>query len=419
MRFEFPTNTRFTGLPVRTAYGLLFPLSGETYCCSPEIYLARRLGARLEIVTRIILPTSFELRPFEPFILEAAKRRATYPKGSLENLFWKELGNGTYGKVAQGLRKKRAFNSCTDTHIDLPPSRITNPYFAAYVTSLVRAVLGEILSSLPPHASVCNATTDGFLTNASDADVESATTGPLCRQYAQARLRISGNPTVLERKHRIAQPIGWRTRGQATLKPLPGSDPVLAKAGLKAPRELGEADEQSVNEYFVKQFLERNPQSRQEFKRLRGLLDIYRNGGDLVEVNVSRRVSMEFDWKRKPVSPSMRAINGVDHLFFETAPWATKEEFDKRRDDALAYRTDQSGVLKTVHDLQAFEEFCSIPRSNPKVRAPRKDSARTLFKRQFLRAYVRSAWISTAIRCLIQRLPGGSPASGCRPQKKM
>src|SRR5204863_7190258 len=126
-------------------------------CCSPEIYLALRLGARLEIVTGIILPTSFDVRPFEPFIIEAAKRRVTYDKGSIENAFWKELGNGTYGKVAQGLRNKRAFNSRTDSHIDLPPSRITNPYFAAYVTSLVRAVLGEVLSLLPLHATVCNA----------------------------------------------------------------------------------------------------------------------------------------------------------------------------------------------------------------------------------------------------------------------
>jgi hypothetical protein len=147
-------------LPVRTASGLIFPLAGESFCCGPEIYLARKMGASLEIVNGVILPTDFESRPFELFVIDCAGRRKNYQKGSLEELFWKELGNGTYGKVAQGLRNKRCFNSRSGKYENLPPSRITNPYFAAFTTSFVRATIGELLSRLPFHRDIWNVSDD-------------------------------------------------------------------------------------------------------------------------------------------------------------------------------------------------------------------------------------------------------------------
>ncbi len=126
---------------------------------------------------------------------------------------------------------KRCYDSRSGAYRPLPPSKVTNPFFAACVTSLVRAVLGEILSRLLNDVEVCSATTDGFLATATDTDIEAAIQGPLCRLFAQARLRTFGNPAILEAKHRIAQPLGWRTRGQATLKALPDEAIVLAKAG--------------------------------------------------------------------------------------------------------------------------------------------------------------------------------------------
>jgi hypothetical protein len=166
---------------------------------------------------------------------------------------------------------------------------------------------------------------------------------------------------------------------------------LLAKAGLKVPQELRD-DQVSENDYVVRLFVNRTPRSREESKQLRGLLDIYRKGGDLVTLPVSRRVSMEFDFKRKPVNPSTRPINGVDHLYFDTVPWKSNEEFNKLREAVRVYRTDDAGVLKTVDDLKDFEEFCAIPRTKLRVRSPRKDPAITLAKRMLLRAYVRSLW---------------------------
>lgn len=388
VRFRFPYLTKFPCLPVRVASGLLFPLTGESYCAAPEIFLARSLGAELEILSGIIVPCSFELRPFESFIVDCTKSRQSFPKGSLDELLWKEIGNSTYGKVAQGLKRKRCFDSRTGSHKDLPPSEITNPYFAAFTTSFIRAVLGEILARLPLDASVCNATTDGFLTNASDEDVMTATKGPLCQLFAQARVRICGDGKTLDPKHRIAQPLGWRTRGQATIESIPGQNIVLAKAGLKAPT----GDKEQQNEWTILQFMNRSRDSKQTFTTLRNLPEIWKTGSDLVQEQVTRRISMEYDWKRRPTTAGIRPIRSTNHLYFETVPWPSEREFNKCREAWDAFQSQHPVVLKTECDLIAFQEYREMTVGISGLKKPRQAPALTLAKRMFLRALVRSAW---------------------------
>jgi hypothetical protein len=388
VKFRFPENTRFPSLPVRSAFGLIFPLEGESFCGAPEVYLALRMGAQVDIVNGVVLPASFDVRPFETFIVECTQRRKSHAKGSLDELLWKEIGNSTYGKTAQGLRRKRAFDSRTGQHRDMPPSRITNPYFAAYTTSLVRAVLGEILSLLPLHANVCSATTDGFLTNATDAEVMAATEGPLCRLFAQARIRICGDPTVVERKHRIAQPLGWRTRGQATLESIEGEKPVLAKAGLKPPMK----DKAQHNEWIVDTFVNRTADSKLTIAPLRGLADIWKNGGDLVPKEIVRRINMDYDWKRRPVGAETRPINGADHVYFDTVPWRTVAEFLQCREQWERFHGNDGAVLKTLEDVRQFEEYRSVNNHITGLKRPKKDAALKWSIRMFLRAYTRSVW---------------------------
>lgn len=413
VKFRFPNNTRFPCLPVRTSGGLVFPLEGESFCCAPEIYLAQRLGAQLEIVNGIILPASFDVRPFEAFIIGCTHRRKMHTKGSLDELLWKEIGNSTYGKTAQGLRHKRVFDSRSGEHVDLPPSQITNPYFAAFTTSFVRAVLGEIIAALPLNRIVCSATTDGFLTNATDAEVLAATEGPLCRLFAQTRLRIGGDITVLECKHRVAQPLGWRTRGQATLKAIEGEKAVLAKAGLKPPMR----DKAQHNDWIVDTFIQRTAQSKQTIITLRNLPEIWKHGGDLTPKEIVRRVNMDYDWKRRPVNPSSRPINGVDHLYFDTAPWRTVAEFQACRDAWEQFHGHTGTVLKTVEDLAQFEGYRVVNTGATGLKRSKKDSALTLAKRMFLRAYVRSAWGLDAREMSYSELARWLTNAGCKTSK--
>ena len=48
IEFEFPENTRYPVLSVRTEYGLVYPLKGTTCCAAPEIVVARNIGAQIK-----------------------------------------------------------------------------------------------------------------------------------------------------------------------------------------------------------------------------------------------------------------------------------------------------------------------------------------------------------------------------------
>jgi hypothetical protein len=104
--FEFPINTRYPSLPVRTENGLIFPLKGESYCSAPELCVAKSLGAKITILHGVIVPTDPQRKIFAEFIKECIKKRNSSGKNSLRGLFWKEISNSTYGKTAQGLKGK-------------------------------------------------------------------------------------------------------------------------------------------------------------------------------------------------------------------------------------------------------------------------------------------------------------------------
>jgi len=75
-------------------------------------------------------------------------------------------------------------------------------------------------SNFPSPVTVCSCTTDGFLSNASEEQIREATSGVLSRQYLQAHRYFNPEKEfILESKSVIQQPMGWRTRGQATLLP--------------------------------------------------------------------------------------------------------------------------------------------------------------------------------------------------------
>jgi hypothetical protein len=108
--FEFPTEIRFPTLPVRTNNGIIFPRKGRSICGAPELLLAKRLGAKLNLRRGILVPTDRKMLIFKGFIQQSIEKRNEHKKGTFDNLFWKEVGNSTYGKTAQGLRKRRVYD---------------------------------------------------------------------------------------------------------------------------------------------------------------------------------------------------------------------------------------------------------------------------------------------------------------------
>lgn len=355
VEFTFPDHIRYPTLPVRTDNGLVFPLEGESYCAAPEIALAVRLGAKVTIKEGWIVPTKKGQYVFFDFIKRCLETRSQYPKGSLKNLLWKELGNSTYGKTAQGLRPKRVYEMRNKESRQQQKSKITNCFYASFTTSYVRAVLGEIMNSIPDDRMVFSCTTDGFITDATPEELKAISNGLLSDIYGCARQRLTGSYDLLEIKHQVRRLLGWTTRGQATLVPGDtGRDAstniILAKGGISVPyHRLGTW---SDNDYIVRLFWNRKPNTKTRIEPFTSIRHMVELDADLVRVKHDKRLNMEFDWKRKPFAAGMDST--CDHLVFSTTPWQSVGDFIRVREQWDIFNRPDRTCLKTVEDYARF-----------------------------------------------------------------
>lgn len=381
--FEFPEEVRYPVLPVRTENGLLFPRKGNSTTHISEILLAKQLGCKISLIegrqidsdrissrTEEYAPAK---RPFSGFARNCIVERSKHPKKSLDNLFWKELVNSTYGKTAQGLRERRIYDLRDAETKPLEPSKITNPVYAAFITAFCRAVLGEIMNALPESVQIFSVTTDGFLTTATDQQMRDVVhAGPLGQRYLDARRRLAGEWGIYEIKHIIRQPVGWRTRGQATLQPSQPKDwegtrmtpkederVVLAKGGIKLDAVLTKKEQ---NDKILRLFFGRKPTDTMAVKLGAGIREMYEQGMDFVDKEMTKRLSMEFDWKRRPHSAGevpvpVEGQQTYDHLAFSTQAWDSVDQFNTVRAIWSDYNKQSPHCLKTLGDYQAWAEY--------------------------------------------------------------
>jgi hypothetical protein len=401
IKFKFPKEVRFPIFTVRTQHGLLFPRTGEAYCCAPEIVAARNVGCQIEVIRAVELPVEPEkvfLRDFQQRCI-SKRLEAEKNSSSLEAAFWKEISNSSYGKLAQGLKEKQVFNIKEQGSQRMPPCTVTNPFFAAFTTSFVRATLGEVMNALPSKVIVSNCTTDGFLCTATEPQIRNAVKGPLFQAYLNHRARVLGKEVVsieecLKVKHRIKQPLGWRTRGQATLKAEEAEPIVLAKAGIRTPRKLESDDDQ--NDWIVYSFINRSPDSKFLVDYAPSIRDIILNGDKdwMIQENKNeKRLAMEFDWKRQPISSSAveRPIRSESHLYFETKPWENVVFFSSWRRKWNEYNKQEVKCLKRIEALRNFEMYAYRDTSVVK-RMPRNDTEKQLIRKEFAAAFAQGLW---------------------------
>ena len=364
--FKFPPHIKYPVLPVRTLNGIVFPLSGRSLCGIPELILARQLGAEIDVREGVVVPTDrTKYRIFNNFIKECVDKRNQYKKGTLQNLFWKEVSNSTYGKTAQGLRERRVFDLKEESSITLAESDITNPFFASFITSFVRAVLGEIMNNLPSNKSIISVTTDGFLTNASKVEIEAAAKGELSEIFLQSRKRIVGkdDAEILEIKHKAKQVMGWRTRGQATIKAHNDSfeddgNFVLQKGGITIRDAFSREAE---NQDILNKFFNRTPNKSFAITTGVQVKEQFVYGNDFVDKILTRSLSMEYDFKRRPINlkDTEIEVNGVrhTHLQFDTEPWKNVEDFIRVRNELNAYNKNSKHCFKTFEDYERFRIY--------------------------------------------------------------
>lgn len=440
VKFKFKEGTRFPSLPVRTElYGLYYPLQGETYCTAPEIAVAYNMGCEIEILYGDIIPWIENSEPvFEPFTKVIRELRKKY-KGVFKEKIVKDIGNTLYGKVGQNVGFQRnKFDTKTGLSRPASNSPVTNSYFSSHVTGFIRAVLSEMLANVDDDITVYSATTDGLLTDLLDGEAMLIDEYHLFgKVYASVTSRFKalcekfGDDKMIVLKHQVRQIIAMKTRGQLTAELIEDdganpelSDlfkkPVIAKAGIKPPRDCD-----NENEWMVNLFLNRKPSERVANNCLVSERDMYLNELDLIEIKNDKYLNLEFDFKRRPVNPSMvnvrHPVSGeiVGHLSFDTVPWRNHIEgelarsaFDgwrkgKRKSKKANSKNSEveacdknapveetvGNCLKTLDDYYHWTDFYKI-KAVMKVKGQNyeNDSSEGIFKRLILTALTNDLW---------------------------
>lgn len=442
--FEHRADTRFPVFAIsRGGKGLIFPIKGRCYATAPELRAAYDLGCHITIRWGIVYPWLNldglvdgqgvpRTRLFGAFIMagrtlrgslkkqleitNVARRAAGLPEmESLEEQAAKLYLNGLYGKVCQALRPKTVFDTRKVSSTQLKPSPITNPGIGAHVTGFIRAILAEVLNKIPRNRTVLSCTTDGFLSDATDAEIAQCLDGPLCQRFQQLCFDIDPKQKMLEVKHRVAQVVVIKTRGQLTGKLLSEKDVakendgkhrkiVLAKAGVQpivkaAPSLDAESYKRLQNEKMLNLFLDRRPGKKILMSQFPSIRDQWENGVDLHRYSRRITLSMEPDLKRKLVDPRMVTVDSRQrsHLAMNSEPWRTVDEFDAARAKMDQWRRDR--CLKTLEDWADLEKALLVHANRAKQRAKGattmnlragKDEC-DLLRRAFLRAYAQEA----------------------------
>lgn len=257
-KWEFPESVAHPCLPVSHDGAIVYPRTSRgigaslgtgmagsgfeaafegAWMMGPEILLAVKLGARVECqvgyftsVYRVNGEESMALRhALQMMVRDRAKAKKWYGKKSLQELMIKVATNSVYGKLAQDVSDRNAWNAWAQEMDNIGGSAITSSYHAAMTTSIVRAQLMAVANQL---GDVYSITTDGFITGHSVDDVEALDLYGMAAELREAREFLTGDPEIWEAKHEQTDLLNLTTRGNVSLQ----EGGVIAKTSMKSPK---------------------------------------------------------------------------------------------------------------------------------------------------------------------------------------
>lgn len=317
VRFKFPSDTKYPSIPCKVdETTTVYPLEGEGYLTGSEYVLAKSQGCSMTIEDNFYIPfkgvadlndkTLKSLKskkisdcidvfvncegykPFRICIQELQEKRRQYPKSTIENQLYKELGNSLYGLIAKGISNKMKYDTKLGITTRVRASDLTNPILASWITSFTRSVIGELLHEISLLGGrVISVTTDGFLTDIPDLESKLSDKNILIRIYQAIRMELSKDPTALELKGVNTSMLSWTTRGQL-------GTVTVAATGLQRRFYTTEELKQILNEVFESSFREYGYVQRS----LRSALDIYKHGGSVTPIYKNRVFRMNNDNRR-------------------------------------------------------------------------------------------------------------------------
>lgn len=313
--FEFPT-TKYPSIPVfLDDTTTVYSLSGNCVITGIEYVLAKNQGCKFKFKEIIMIPFG-EIKPFEGILQEIQAKRREYPKGDINNLLYKEMGNSIYGNSVRGISDKRKFDIKSGTLLRMEPSELSNPLIGSWITAYIRSVLGECLHNIHKmNGKIVSCTTDGFVTDLKDLEglINNCDgNNVLMKNFQEIRTLLSGNSTGLEIKHEGEGIISWSTRGQFSIK-----SGIAATTGFQRKHFEPDFIETSFKNTLSK------PDKSLEFvqQRLRSALDIYKKGGHVTRIYTDKTFRLHFDNRREIVIPKGFENNtDFSNIIFDSNP---------------------------------------------------------------------------------------------------
>jgi hypothetical protein len=252
----------------------------------------------------------------------------------------------------------------------------------------------------------------------------------------------------LEVKHAADVVLCWKTRGQVDAKvdahanfEEEESEPIIAKAGIKLPSSLERISPEAFdpyylrfkdheqdawfedeiisdmgdafwepsgfkiavrNDYMVELFLNRKTGQKFKTSQLVSMRDMFKNNTDMISQEGDQLLNMDYDWKRELIDPVEREHGATSfdedfpfpetHIYAETRPWKSSEEFRRIRDLFDAWRIYKGGVLKTMEDWRNWQEYVQTDALSKKGLRRGKGGIVDQLKRNFLQAYANEEW---------------------------
>jgi hypothetical protein len=120
--FIFPEGTKYPSIPCYVDENCtVYPLRGSCVLTGSEYLLAKSQKCKFHLHDIIYTPfkrleDSTEIKPFRQILQQVQEQRREYPKGSISNLMYKEIGTSIYGSVVRGRSNKRKFDIKTKAY---------------------------------------------------------------------------------------------------------------------------------------------------------------------------------------------------------------------------------------------------------------------------------------------------------------
>ena len=243
---------------------------------------------------------------------------------------------------------------------------MTSPAHASITTAGVRACLLAAMNELSSLGyAVYSVTTDGFISNAPETVIKNLGLYGFRTLFETARFALTGDPSIWQLKHAQNGLLNFTTRGNVALNTK--ENPVIVGgkgfAGVCAHNSFVTGytpDSYDDRLSLTRTVLSRIGRCECANKSFVGFKEVSSptNRKDFTVTDQKRKISMDFDMKRKPIVDTMTSVypvlegNAYEIANFETEPYETVAEFLSYKKTAISCAA--SGCLRTVNDWNKF-----------------------------------------------------------------